>query len=90
MRNTGDRNASVGFLRFYLSADNKFDASDLAIVDSTFGKLKAGASATFRVRKTYPLQFDTSGKYMIAVIDDGNNVFEKDETNNVHVFGPLP
>jgi uncharacterized delta-60 repeat protein len=71
---------SVG-IRFYLSDDAALDASDTLLVEVPSGALKPLASKKRSLRATPPAS--AAGRRVIAVVDEGDSVPEKDETNGV-------
>ena len=78
-------------VRFYLSADGTFAASDPVVgKDVPFDALAAGADVKLPIKLKLPAGTAASGMYLIAVIDPEKTVPEADTTNNTIVYGPLP
>lgn len=89
--NKGDRPMPRSVLRFVLSNDDVFDASDLLILRQQI--LPASRPGTARVVQFSALLAagqSATGKYVLAVLDATNAATERDEANNVVVFGPIP
>jgi len=55
-----------------------------------FSKLKTGKVRGQKQKIKTPPGYTTTGKFMIVVLDEGNLVFEGNETNNLIIYGPLP
>ncbi len=55
-----------------------------------YGKIAAGKALKKSFSADLPGGASASGKYVIALIDAGEDVVEADEADNVAVFGPLP
>jgi hypothetical protein len=77
-------------VRFYLSEDDILDSGDFFLKSVATGKIKKGKHKTKTFSYRFALDEDVSGKYIIAFIDEFNNIDEIDESNNIIVFGPLP
>ena len=68
--------------RFYLSANNSLDASDVMLGSRAVPSLAAGASNTGPVTLTLPAGTATGYHYLIAKADGDDAVAETTETNN--------
>ncbi len=78
-------------LQRVLSNDAIFHASqDLHLKTKRFPALFPGPVGAQNQSIKTPPGFTTTGKFMIVVLDEGNIVFEGNETNNYLVIGPLP
>lgn len=89
--NTGALQAGGSTLSLYLSTDDVFDAGDILLKQMAISSVAAGGEVGVAVKKV-KLEKGTngSGKFIIAVLDDGDGVAEIDESNNAIAFGPLP
>jgi uncharacterized repeat protein (TIGR01451 family) len=89
--NRGTQRANSCTLTVYLSNDSIWDPnSDMKLKVKRFRSLNPGAVEAQHQKITTPAGYMTSGKFLILVMDEGNLVFEGDETNNVAVYGPMP
>ncbi len=79
-------------VRFYLSADGTFDASDPVVgQDLPFDVLAPGAGVALTLTGAkLPVGMSASGMFLIAVIDPEHTLTETDTTNNTVVYGPFP
>ena len=84
--NIGNQKSGTATVAFYLSTDNKFDAGDLYLKQSSVAALKP--TKTKNVSFTQNLAAGTTAKdqYIIAVVNLPTDV---DTTNNVIVYGPI-
>lgn len=85
--NLGSVKAKKSKIRYYLSGDAVLDPGDAILKEANFDKIKAGKSRTISFK--HKLTGNMAGRYIIAVLDVYNAVGEKDETNNVTVYGPV-
>lgn len=91
VRNQGNQKApTTSFLRFYLSTDATLDGGDTLMQRVTVGALMPGRAQRVILSYSLPSGQNASGKYVIAVIDATGLIPERDESNNVLVFGPIP
>jgi hypothetical protein len=100
IQNIGYENAASS-VRFVLSDDGAYDEGDTVLkvfpypplsfgsMEMKTGKLKPGKSKIKQMRYNLPRGLDSSGKYIIAVIDADNAIAEVNEGNNAIVYGPL-
>ncbi len=85
VENIGDADAGAFDLEFFLSEDNVFDESDVALTDANVNfssGLTMGESVFNIVTATIPSATGDNNYFVIAVIDDPNVVNEGNETNN--------
>jgi subtilase family serine protease len=91
VRNIGPAPAGAFVIRFYLSADDTLDTSDVLLGARTVAALAAGASAAAITTVTVPAGTVVPASYrVIAVADALEQQAELDESNNVMVSAPLP
>ena len=84
IRNNGPGDADTSKVRFYLSANMLFDATDIEMTGTQqVPALEPGASALVSPMVTVPTGPVAGAYYMLAVADADNTVPEKWETNNV-------
>ena len=89
--NRGNQDAGKSIYSVYLSDDNIFSpATDVKLKTKKLGKLKAGRVQGQKQTIKLPRGWTTTGKFIIVVLDEGNLVFEGNETNNLIIYGPLP
>jgi len=89
--NRGTEDANSCIYSVYLSDDNIFSPTqDMKLKTKRFGKLKTGKVRAQHQNIRTPHGYTTTGKFMIVVLDEGNLVFEGNETNNLIIYGPLP
>jgi subtilase family serine protease len=90
VKNSGPAPAGAFTVRFYLSADDTFDASDVLLGARNVGGLGAGASSPATTMLTVPAGTVVPDPYfVIAVVDALGQQAELDETNNVTATSPL-
>ncbi len=77
-------------LRFYLSRDALFDATDTLLQEVAIGTLRAGRARSVNLNVRLPRGRTVTGQFVIAVVDATNRVAEINEWNNVIPFGPIP
>jgi uncharacterized repeat protein (TIGR01451 family) len=88
--NRGTQMANANVYSAYLSVDNHLSPDDMKLFTKRFPKLKPGqVKGQHQTIKT-PAGFTSTGKFLIVVLDEGNLVFEGNETNNLIVNGPMP
>lgn len=75
-------------LQFYLSDDATFGIGDAFLKQFSLPSLRAGQIVRVSLRVKWRSR--ASGKFLIAIVDAHGAVMERDEANNVVVFGPLP
>ena len=78
IHNGGNRNAGAFRVTFYLSSDGVTLGPVLS--SNWVWSLKAGAATNLKFG--YFSKVPLSGQYIMAVLDSGNSVAERDETNN--------
>lgn len=88
-RNSSSVEAGASRLRYVLSADNVLDDNDLVIGTRRLGQMPPGGPREIVVLLLLPLGSDGTGMYVLAVVDALDAVEERNESNNVIVFGPL-
>jgi hypothetical protein len=89
VRNVGDQVAGASQLRWLLSTDAIVDAGDATIKTASVAKLKPGKSKSVSLSYALPAGTNARGKYVIAVVDAGQRVTERDESNNAVPRGPM-
>jgi len=88
--NRGNQTANSFVYSVYLSNDNHLSPDDMKLFTKRVKKM-APLQVKWQQQKIQtPPGFTTTGKFLIAVVDEGNLVFEGNETNNILVNGPLP
>ncbi|MBC3542413.1 CARDB domain-containing protein [Rufibacter sediminis] len=83
LRNQGSVSAASSNIGYYLSANNTFEASDVALTTTTGGALAGSTSAAKSVTLTIPTGTAAGNYYVLFVADPANAVTEGLETNNV-------
>jgi hypothetical protein len=79
VENAGTLDASAFSVAFYLSDNGTDTVGDPIAVDTIRGvRIGRSSNASFR----YKCDISLTGKYVIAIIDSGNEIFEKNEDNN--------
>src|SRR5205085_4546965 len=87
--NGGPAPAGAFTVRFYLSADDTFDAGDVLLGARALSSLAAGASSSVITTVTVPAGTVVPAPYrVIAVVDALGQQAELDETNNVTASVP--
>jgi hypothetical protein len=89
IQNMGTKNAASSTVKFYLSNDNVFDAADTYLKKISVKNIKTGESSDKSLKYTFPYGETLAGKYIIAVVDADNTVFEANEDNNEIAYGPM-
>jgi hypothetical protein len=88
--NQGKRPAGAFRIRYYLSLDSTITAADIDTgATCEIAGLPPGASVRCHAGVDLPASLAPGTYYLGAVVDDQNEVAEKDETNNVRAFGPV-
>lgn len=78
-------------VQFYLSNDAILDPGDPIVGKTiTIKKLKPGKSKKTKCTVKMPLNTPVTGQYLIVAVDHTNTTAELNESNNIHVYGPLP
>ena len=91
VRNAGSAPAGAFAIRFYLSNDDTFDASDVLLGSRSLAALGAGVSSTAVSTFTVPANTSVPATYrVIARVDALAQQTELDETNNLAVSTALP
>lgn len=89
LRNIGQATASSGYVvTFYLSPDGTTPETKIGSRSINFSLAK-GTYRELMFVCYVPNTISVSGKYLMAVIDSGNKIPEKNEGNNNVIFGPL-
>ncbi len=83
--NIGGSTANSFTVRFYLSSNSTYDASDIIIGDSPAQNLAANTQAMMTSTHVIPASTTPGNYYILSQVDPDNGVIESDETNN---FGP--
>ncbi len=80
--------AAAADVGFYLSTDTVIDVNDVFVDFTSIGIVPAGDSTTVSGVVQWPT--DLNGEYTFGLfVDDLNQVFESDETNNTTYFPPV-
>ncbi len=87
--NPGSEPTARSRVRFFLSDDAVLDRRDRTIGQVKLGALDAGESVDLAWSKRLARGRSFAGKYLIAVLDFGDGTAERNEANNVIVFGPV-
>jgi hypothetical protein len=91
IQNIGAQNAD-SIVRFFFSDDSAFDGGDTLSKEIKTGTIKPNQSKDKNITIEYimPEGGDSSGRYVIAVMDPDNEIVEGSEVNNLIVSGQLP
>jgi len=84
--NLGTGPAAASTTRYYLSADNTYDTTDILIGSRSIGTLLNGASSSGSATVTIPAGTALGRYYIIARADGEEVVAETDETNNTGYY----
>ena len=77
----------VSYDALYLSTDNVFDENDVLVNFTNSGSTPVAANGTYTANKTFTLpSFIGGSQFLLVVADAGQDVREKNETNNVHAI----
>lgn len=87
--NVGDKFAPASSTRFFLSNDTNLDPSDPSVAVRFVPVLQPGRTIKLQLVALVPANIDPHGKFLIARMDDRNQVNESFEDNNIAVTGPL-
>ncbi len=96
IQNLGSSNSPANSVRYYHSQDNILDASDILILDYSFGIISPSSGLGGpQQHVTMPVNASPGTGYIIAVADENDNVTEVSETNNisyqqVEILPPYP
>jgi len=83
VKNAGTVAADPSTLRYYLSADQQFDAADILLTGTkSVSTLNAGSTSNANANVKVPSTAPTGVYYLLACADDLKVVSELDETNN--------
>jgi hypothetical protein len=88
--NIGDLPAGKSKTRFFLSDDSIYDPGDKLLKIGAVPVLQPGQAKTISLSKALVSGVNAAGKYLIACVDSGAVVAERDETNNCVASGPIP
>jgi len=88
--NRGDTATGIHFTRMYVSDDPFYGTTDTLVLTKLIKKLAPLKTKKLNLLVKIPEGVSSTGKYLICVVDQGNQVFEGNETNNFVVAGPLP
>lgn len=88
VKNEGNRNSGGVNVKIYLSDDLVFDAGD-ELIGKPFGVGKIGAGKNKVISLSHTSATPLSGKFLVAVIDDEDRIYEIQEQNN-EVPGTIP
>lgn len=83
VKNSGNASAAASSLKYYLSADNVYSATDVYLATSSVSTLSAGSSATLTANITIPAATPAGSYYLLFFADADGQVTESNETNNV-------
>jgi Bacterial Ig domain/CARDB len=89
VRNQGAVAAGAFALRFYLSADTALDPGDLLLRERAIPTVRPGRAKRRGMGANVLAPGAATGRYVIAVIDEGGAVAESDESNNRIAAGPI-
>jgi uncharacterized repeat protein (TIGR01451 family) len=90
VENRGNQQASPVFLHFYLSPDAILDSGDAFLKERRASKLKVGRTKRWKLKVKLPTGINTTGQFVIAVLDHANAISESNTTNNAIISPPLP
>jgi len=82
VQNQGTAAANASALKYYLSADNVYSATDTYLGTSSVGSLAAGASAAASATLTIPATTGSGAWYIVFFADADLQVAESNEANN--------
>jgi hypothetical protein len=88
--NIGELPAGKSKTRFFLSDDPVYNAGDQLLKTGAVPILQPGQTETISLSKALASGVNTAGKYLIACVDSGVVVAERDETNNCVASGSIP
>jgi hypothetical protein len=83
VKNQGTASAAASVLKYYLSANNTYEATDALLASSNVATLAAGASAAASSLVTIPAATAAGTWYIVFFADANLAVAESNETNNV-------
>ncbi|GAB2531298.1 CARDB domain-containing protein [Rufibacter soli] len=83
IENTGTVAASNSTVHYFLSANNTYEATDVALGSSTGGSLAAATSAAKSETLTIPAGTAAGTYFVLFVADKDNTILESNEGNNV-------
>ena len=84
--NTGDGDAGASTVAVYLSTDNSLSSSDTRLASETASTLAAGNDEDGELTVTIPDGTAPGDYFLLVVADDGNDVAEQRESNNVRAL----
>ena len=84
--NLGTGPAAASTTRYYLSADNTYDTTDILIGSRSIGTLLNGASSSGSATVTIPAGTVVGRYYLIARADGEEVLAETSETNNTKYY----
>ncbi len=85
--NIGTQAASASTVTYHLSTDQTLDATDTFLTQVPTKALKPGMSKAAKFKYTVS---GATGKFIIAVIDEGHTLQEADEANNIIPSPAIP
>lgn len=88
-KNQGGATTPTTMTSFYLSADQAFDASDVALGSRIVNPLSYNASSVSQTTLVMPASVGVGTYYVIAQADSGNTAAEVLETNNLKTGGGI-
>ena len=83
VKNQGTASAAASVLKYYLSANNTYEATDALLASGNVAILAAGASAAASSLVTIPAATAAGAWYIVFFADADLAVTESNETNNV-------
>lgn len=89
VRNEGDQAAGSSRLTWRLSIDAVADASDRLLKTSTVSNLKPTKKKSLSLSYALAPGTTAAGLYLVVVLDAGEALRERDETNNQFARGPM-
>jgi len=87
--NQGENRSGETNVKFYLTQDGAIDASDYLIKTASVFALDPNEKQNYHEMINIPTSVPDGGYYLGAIVDEADNVYEEDETNNLYVPGNL-
>jgi len=87
--NPGALPAGESVVRFFLSSDPVFDASDEFVAEEKVGALDSDQAREITLKAKLPRGRDGAGQFVIAIMDADDQVPEVNENNNVVPSGEI-
>ncbi|MCI5058764.1 MAG: hypothetical protein MRY83_21810, partial [Flavobacteriales bacterium] len=80
--NIGDVSSPSTKVKYYLSTNAYWNASDIYLGESSVSSLSVGNTTTLNKTVTIPSNTSIGTKYIIYFVDEPNSIVEKSESNN--------